>query len=228
VDGRQADGERRRAGAVEPAGAGLAHDQGREVPRPRVGEHARRPVDDDDDDGGEAGAVGASRERVQPVEHAGRVAPLEQHGPGHAPELGHRRRGVQAVPDAVADHQRPAVGGEVDDVVPVAADRQVAGGGDVAGGHGRHVVDRLEHRRLQGVADEAVLAHLGGVPVGHVQRAVDRVRQHLEELDVGLVEGTDRARDDDQRAPQARRRPEGQHHARRGAAVGVDGRPPGR
>lgn len=66
--------------------------------------------------------MAAGEHAVQHVEHAGRVGIGERGAGERVPQLGHRRRGRQAVPRHVADRQHRAAVVDRERVVPVAAD----------------------------------------------------------------------------------------------------------
>ncbi len=90
----------------------------------------------------------------------------------HVAQRSHRRGGFETVTDAVADDEATASFTEVEDVVPVAADGEVAGFGQVPCGHGRQVRGQLQHGMLQRVADAAEGSEL----VGSEQRCGHRGR----------------------------------------------------
>ena len=103
-------------------------------------------------EGGGAARAGQPRgELVQRRQRGAGAGVFEQQCPAGAAQLTHDGRRGQAVADAVADDQRDAAVVEVDDVVPVAADLQRAGGRLVAhresAGQTRGPEDRVLQRQ---------------------------------------------------------------------------------
>ncbi len=105
---------------------------------------------------------------------------LQQERPGGAAQLPHHGGGAEVVPDAVPDDDRDPAVWQADDVVPVTAYLEGAGGGLVAGAEARRELVRAEDRPLQREVGLALL-------VDQV-RPVDRLAElAADEAEQGLV-----------------------------------------
>ncbi len=133
-------------------------------------------------------AVAAHRHEqvVEQAHHLRERVPLQQVRAQGDPDLGHHRGGDHAAADDVADHEREAAVGELEDVVPVAADLDPRAGGEVLGAEAqpRHAGQRVgQHRALH---------DLGHGPLLGRDRVVDRacgaVAGELQQRDIVLVE----------------------------------------
>ena len=77
-------------------------------------------------------AAVASDRQEQPVEqfhHLAELVPLEEVRAQRGPDLAHDGGGEHATADHVADHEREATVGQLEDVIPVAADLDPRSGG---------------------------------------------------------------------------------------------------
>src|SRR2546423_1237183 len=79
--------------------------------------------------------------------------PSAEGAPAHVSQRSHCGGGFETVTDAVADDEATASAAEVDHVVPVAPNREIAGFRQVPRRHSRQVRGELQHGILQRVAD---------------------------------------------------------------------------
>ena len=78
-----------------------------------------------------------SREPIERRDHLGGTVTVGEKRTAHVAQRSHRRGGFEAVTDAITDDEATASFAEVEDVVPVAADGEVARFGQVPCGHSR-------------------------------------------------------------------------------------------
>ena len=173
---------------IEPGDTRRIDDQRRRVTGSGVGEGALVAIEDRADDRCARRTLDRRRERVESIEHRGRISAFEDHRPCRAAQLGHDRRCFEAVADAVADDEAALLVADVDDVIPVAADGETADCGQVPRGDRRKIADGFQHRGLQRVADPTVFADLDRPSVGAIQGAGDHVRDQRQERSVARVE----------------------------------------
>ena len=122
----------------------------RRVARAAVGQPARALVEDAAEDRAAEGAGDQGGEAVHGGQGLRRAGVLQQQGPAGAAQLAHHGRGLEAVPDTVADHDADPPVGQFDEVVPVAPHLQRAAGRFVAGREARGQPGRPEDGALQG------------------------------------------------------------------------------
>ena len=161
-------------------------------------------------------------------------AALQQQRPAGAAQLAHHRRRAQAAADDVADDDAVAAVGQVDDVVPVAADLERVRGRLVVGGEPGRQRGRPQHGSLEGDGHLAEEPHPraldGGAFVGPLPLGLDRPRvgdrggdlagDQIEEHGVLLVQRQPGAGTDDQRAHRAP--PAGERERQGDGGVDVD------
>ena len=164
---RVVDAERQARTALEEAGAAVRiDDERRRMTGKRVAGEAGLGLEQDGSDRSEAGLVDAVREPVEPAEQLGRAVDDEPERADRAAQLPHRRSGLHAAPDHVADHDEDAAVVALDDGVPVAAHLEVGAAGQIAH-RGRH--RRALHLRA---AEQAQLERLRSLALALVQPRV--------------------------------------------------------
>ncbi len=154
-----AGAERGVGGLVEEFDGAVGAEQGgRGMAGAAVGDGVGLPVDAGLDDGGVLGAFDGARVQTEDFQGLGGAVGDAGYGAEGAAEQAHDAGGVEAVAHDVADGDADAVAGQVDEVVPVAADVERSHGGLVA--HGGPVVAEGagggQHRVLQGEGDLAL------------------------------------------------------------------------
>ena len=102
---------------------------------------------------------------------------LQQQRPAGTAQLAHHGRGLQAVPDAVTDHDADPPVGQFDQVIPVAPHLERAAGRLVAGREAGGQPGRAEDGALQGEGGFPLLIGL----VGPVQRLAEIPAQQREQ-----------------------------------------------
>ena len=98
----------------------------------RVPQLAGLGLQQDRRDRAEPGLLDLLRELVEPAEQLGHALDDEPERAHRAPQLAHRRRRLNAVADDVADRDEDTPVLALDQVVPVAADLELGGAGEVA------------------------------------------------------------------------------------------------